>query len=209
MRRGARYTEPVVRLTKSTPSQRRIAAGFSTAELIIVVAIITMMSAFVLTSFTGIREGTSVGAAARELALAVRREQSISLAVSRVDTDVGQLFAPVVGLKLVQGSRTYFMFADIDKSKTYGAGDGKIGQDTVLEGTSYIRKITYRDALQNPQTAPVAHLMSAAPEATLTFSDDAGVSLGDVLEIELSGSSGNAVRTVTVRTSGQVSIKSN
>ena len=172
--------------------------------------IITAVSATVLVGFGASREGASLNRSARELALAIRRAQNMSLAVTQVDTTAGPKIPAAVGLYLTREGETYFLFADLARNNKYDAGDDvKIsGADNlVLEGGVRIKSLVYYDDAGSRQTLPNAHIIFAAPEAAMTLADTNGAALGELMEIELGTPSGRLTKTLTVRISGQVSIK--
>lgn len=182
-------------------------AGFSVLELLVAVTIITLTSAMVLISFTGVHERTAVNRAARELALAARRVQNISLSVTEVETGFTPTTAQTVGLHIVSGSSNYTLFLDKNEDGVYGAGDVVIGKVEAFAGSMRIRSITYIDSTNIQQTTLLAHMIAVAPEAALKITNASGGTLGDTLQIEIGPLVGDAVRTVTIRTSGQISIK--
>ena len=189
-------------------------SGFTIIEMAVVLAIITFISAAVLVSFTGLHEGAAVNRSARELALAIRRAQNMSFAVTRVDTATGPRIPPAVGVRFTVGSPIYFIFADMVRDNMYAdtvldnAVDAKVSNaEGIFEGGIKVASLLYYDSLGGAHVVPVAHVIFVAPEATVVLTDAAGNSLGDILEIGLASASGNAKRTVVVRTSGQVSIK--
>mgnify|MGYP001576208317 FL=1 len=175
--------------------------------------IIMVISGMVLVSFTGLHEGAALNRGARELALAIRRVQNTSLAVTQVDTRAGPKTPPAVGIRLAQGASIYILFADLTRDNEYDPmvlsddPDVKVGDDQIFEGGVKIKSLIYLDALGSPQAVEVANIIFAAPEATVFIGDQDGVTLGDTLKIELAAASGRLTKTVTVRTSGQVSIK--
>ena len=191
--------------------------GFTIVEMVVVMAVITAISAVVLVNFGGLREGAALTRSARELALSIRRAQNMSLAVTRVDTLVnGELvpaIPPAVGLRLEQDRQSYFLFADMVQDNKYDAelipdvDDALISDDVLFEQGVRIKALTYRDALEQPRSISVAHVVFVAPEAAVSLTDGDGSSLGDLLEIELALPSGRLVKKIEMRMNGQVSIK--
>ena len=121
---------------------------------------------------------------------------------------------PAVGVRLATGSPIYFSFADIVQDNKYsevvvgGSVDAKINPgDQTFDGGIKVASLTYYDALVIGHTVPIANVVFVAPEATVVLTDATGISLGDTLEITLVSGSGQVSKRVTVRTSGQVSIK--
>lgn len=188
--------------------------GFTIVEIVVMLAIITAVSAITLVSFSGLHEGAALNRGARELGLAIRRAQNMSFAITRIDTQTGPVIPPAVGVRLSAGSPNYFLFADIVEDYRYstelGAGlvDAKVtGTDVAFEGGVKVGSLTAYDDLGSPHTASLAHVLFIAPEAVVMFTDADGNSLGEVLEIRLVSGSGQLQKTIVVRTSGQVSIK--
>ena len=188
--------------------------GFTIIEMAVVLAIVTAISAAVLVSFTGLHEGAAINRSARELALAIRRAQNMSFAVTRVDTLAGPKIPPAVGLRLITGSPAYFIFADMVQDNTYSETvvnnvvDAKVSNtEAVFEGGIKVESLTYYDTLGTAHTAGAAQVIFVAPEATVVLTNSAGAALGDVLEIGLVSASGATRKKIVVRTSGQVSIK--
>lgn len=186
--------------------------GFTLVEVVVMMMIVVTISGVVLVSFTGLHEGVATNRAARELALAIRRMQNVSLAVTQVNTLAGPRTPGAVGMRLETGSPRYTLFADIVRDNKYdavvvaGQSDAKISEG-VLEGGVAITGLSYENEFGRSQTVETAHVIFTAPEAAMTVSDRNGETLGEVLQIVLSRSSGRLAKTVTVRTSGQVSIK--
>lgn len=182
-------------------------------EVVVMMMIIVTISGMVLASFTGLHEGAALNRGARELALAVRKVQNTSLAVTQVDTHAGPKIPSAVGLRLTRGGSAYILFADLTRDNKYDTSvlsddpDAKMGEDQLFEGGVTVKSLTYFDALNSPQIVGTAHIIFAAPEAAVFIADQDGNTLGDTLKIELTAPSGRLTKTVTVRTSGQVSIQ--
>lgn len=179
--------------------------GYTMIEVVVMLAIVTAISTVVLISFTGLNEGGAVNRSARELALAIRRAQNMSLAVTQVQTSSGPRIPPAVGLKLDRSNPTsYFTFADLVLDNKYvSAGDAQIGVDETFPRGTRINLLT--GPTGSPHT--IVYIMFAAPEAVVTLSDINGASIGDKAEIEIVSASGLYKKRITVRTSGQVGIK--
>jgi hypothetical protein len=182
-------------------------------EMVVMMAIIVVISGMVLVGFTGLHEGSALNRAVRELALSIRGVQNTSLAVTQIDTRAGPKIPAAVGIRLMQGSPAYTLFADLTRDNKYDTSvisdepDARMGDDRMFEGGIKVSSLTYVDALNNPRQVSVAHIIFAAPEASVLVTDQDGAALGDTLVIELQGVSGTLKKTVTVRTSGQISIK--
>ena len=186
-------------------------AGFSVLELLVAITIITLTSAMTLVSFTGVRDRTAVNRAARDLALAARRVQQLSLSVSAFEAGFSSPTAQMVGISVVSDSSEYTIFLDKNENGIYETGVDTTSTQPGLSGEFVggvrIRRIGYIDLIGNPASTLVAHVIFAAPEATMRFTDVSGNNLGEVLDIEIGTTAGIFIRTVTIRISGQISIK--
>jgi len=189
--------------------EKKTPAGYTMVEMVVILAIITGISGIVLFSFTGLNEGASLNRSIRELALAIRRAQNMSLAVTQLEvgSPPTSQIPPAVGVRLsTQDPERYFLFADLAPVDNRYTGVGeKIGNtETLFERRVKINRI--RGDGGSPHTT--VHILFTAPEANITFSDDAGAVIpGEKIEIELISPSGDLVRTITVRLSGQISVK--
>lgn len=172
-------------------------------EVVVMLGILTLVSTAVLVSFTGLNESGLINRSAREFALAIRRAQNMSLAVTQVETSAGPQVPPAVGVKLDRSYPSiYFLFADIIFDKKYTADDAKIGQDENFPPGIKINSLI--DSAGG--TRSVVYIIFTAPEAAVSLTDENGISIGDKITVELASPS-RQKRKVTIRTSGQVSIK--
>lgn len=178
-------------------------------EMVVILAIVTAVSAVVLFSFTGLSEGTALSRSARELALAIRQAQNMSLAVTQINVGsppTAQI-PPAVGIRLNTAEPTiYFLFADLPIVDNRYSGDSEkiLGTQITFERRVKINRIV--DEAGAPKA--LAHIIFAAPEASVFITDANGSStLGEKVDIELTAPSGNLKKTITIRSSGQISIK--
>lgn len=179
-------------------------------EVVVMMAIITVISSIVLFSFTGLNEGAALNRSARELALALRRAQNISLAVSQVEVgdpaSASLIIPPAVGVRLVKSASSYLIFGDLKPApdNRYNGTPEKIGSDILME-----RGVAIESLLdQNGASHNIVHVLFTAPEAVLTLSDENGLLLrSNSIKITLSPPSGQPKKVITVRTNGQISVK--
>lgn len=185
-------------------------SAFSLVEALVVIAIITLISVISIVNFSSYNEGAAVKRSARDLALAIRKAQNMSLAVAAFG--VSATVPPKIGVWLTTNSpgNAYFTFRDLNPPNGNGIYDSptdqKIDTDKVFERNVKISSLTgYSGMSSAPYT--VVHIMFVPPEATVSFTDAGGVSIGDRLEILLAASAGSITKKITIRTSGQISIK--
>lgn len=175
-------------------------------EVVVMISILTAISAIVLFSFTGLNQGAALNRSIRELALALRRAQNMSLAVSQVEVGGALLIPPAIGIQLQDEAQSYLIFGDLPGSRDnkYTSLAEKIGPDLLFE-----RGVKVESLIDGNNTSHVTvHIIFTAPEAAITLTDVGGGAMGsNDLVITLSPPSGQPKKTVTVRTSGQISIK--
>ena len=178
-------------------------------EMVVILAIITAVSAVVLFSFTGLNEGTSLNRSVRELALAARQAQNMSLAVTQLEigSPPAPQIPPAVGIRLsTEDPERYFLFADLAPvDNRYTGIEEKIeNTEKTLERRIKINRITDDD----DDDYSAVHIIFVAPEATVVISDEDGeIISGEKIDIELISPSGNLIKTLTVWLSGQISVK--
>lgn len=179
-------------------------------EIVVMLSIVTAISAVVLFSFAGLNEGAALNRSSRELALGIRKAQNMAIAVTEIPVGVVDPTNEVplaVGIKFSLNDPThYFLFAERSPLNFKYDGDPEkiVGQDSFLErGVKFNRLIG-----ENGQLHSTIHIIFAAPEADIVLTDINGNPIpGDVITLELISPSGQVKKSVTVRTSGQVSIK--
>ena len=180
-------------------------------EVVVMLSIITIISAMVLFSFVGLSEGGALNRSARELALALRKTQDMALVVNQVEVGIPPVsqIPPAVGIKLSRGTSDYKIFADLNpRDNKYTSANEDIGAPQALERNTRINAIYYYDAFGSRLPIATAHIIFAAPEAAMSITDENGnPELGEKLEIELITPTGGATKTIMVRTNGQINIK--
>lgn len=183
--------------------------GFTMVEIVVMLAIITAISGAVLVNFSGLNEGGALNRSARELALNIRRAQNSSLAVTEIaagDPPV-KTISPAVGVELTRNQSAYFLFADLDsptpRDYRYSGSYEKIGQDEIFQRNVKISSLT----APGGGTYSKVNLVFNAPEASLVIADSSGLSIGNTLLITLTAPTTGQTKTITVRTSGQISIQ--
>jgi len=185
----------------------KVAGGFTMIETVVVVAIITAISAQVLFGFTGFNEGAALNRSRRELALAIRRAQNMSLAVTQIMVgDPPTALVPIaMGLRLaIADPSASFLFADLTPrdNKYTGIGEKVLASDVRFERNVKINRILDESGI----LYPVVHILFSSPEAYLTFTDaNGGALVANLITIELLTPSGQ-IKRVVVRANGQISM---
>ncbi len=189
--------------------------GFTAIELIVVIAIITLISSTVLVSFSGLNQGIALQRGARELALATRRAQNRALAVSQLRIGGVDVIPPAVGIFLTTGSTNFKVFADLadpvsglsDKHYTSSSED--------FETATFDRSIQIQALKGYPggEATPAvnhdtANILFSSPDGTMNITDENGSNalIGERLDVVLVAPNGQT-KTMIVRITGQIDIK--
>ena len=189
--------------------------GFSVVEVLVSIFIIALLSVQIL-GFSGLKEAASLNRAAQELGFAIRRAQSMALAVTRLEIG-GIMQTPLsVGIRLSSSpaldplsdppfslafNREYIFFADQDRDRMYETAE-RIEPNLVLPGGIFMKAITLSDS----SAISTAHIIFTTPEAFMLLTDANGILVvGTQINVILQGRSG-ATRTIEIHTSGQVTI---
>jgi len=179
-------------------------------EIVVMVAIITFISASVLVNFSGLNEGGSLNRSSRELALNMREAQNMSMSVKELavgsPTPTNTL-PPGVGLEITRNTDSYIIFADLDFPNPR---DFKYsGVSEKIEPLKYFLRNVVVSSITDSEDIPYSkiNIIFSAPEASMTITDNNGVDLGNMILLVLRSPTTGQTKTITVRTSGQISIK--
>lgn len=176
-------------------------------EIVVMMAIIVTISGMALVSFGGLHEGVAVNRSVRELGLAIRKIQNVSLSITHVDTGAGPKIPKAVGMQLMQGASGYTLFLDQDFNKKYDPGSNPPDVKLADGDQVFVGHVTVSSLAVDGVSAGVVYVIFTTPYADMVISDQNGALLGDTLKVTLTGPSGQISKKVTVRTSGQVSIQ--
>ena len=183
--------------------------GFTVVEGLVMVSIVMIISLIVLVNFRGLGGNVALRRSVQELALDLRRAQGMALAVRRVSTTAGPVIPRVVGVHFTLTSPSgYFSFVDLNLNRIYDAGTDAIINESnvVLPGRASISGLNSYDGGGNPVAQSVVTITFAAPDAAMAIYNASGA-IGDSARIELAAPAISLVKSVRVRTSGQVSIE--
>jgi len=187
--------------------------GITAAELLVSISIITIVSAQILVSFTGLNESIALQRSARELALAIRRAQNISLATTQFPGITEPVVAAGVRISRLTGEQNrYFIFIDRanpSRDNRYsGAGSGEKLPQTETIFPRGVVVSSFIGCASNPTCTgvDVIHAIFVAPEATAILTDANGTPVGNNIEITLRAPNLQTVKVI-VLTTGQISIR--
>ena len=169
--------------------------------MLVSVAIVLMVSAQVLVSFSTLNERTTLDRAAQELAFHIRRAQNMALAVAPVN--LGAAGTPTipqaVGIRI--STNDFLFFADQNKNGNYDGASEQIGPLGIFPRNIRVASIT-GEVVGNPG----ANIIFYTPEATVALTNFSAVAIPNFIDIRLQGASG-AIKIVRVRISGQVTVR--
>ncbi|MDP3772384.1 MAG: prepilin-type N-terminal cleavage/methylation domain-containing protein [bacterium] len=195
----------IKRVTGRFNAFRRERSGFTLAEMLVVIAIITLLSVSTVANFTSLGNAAVLERSARELGLAIRKAQNAALAVS-VFTQTGATPPPAVGIRVTVGGGSYLYFGDKNGDGKYDPCCEFIAQTTFERSVKVSRIIDASGAPLAPGTT--IGIVFSAPEAVINFyPGGGGTALPDAkMDIELKAPSGQ-VRTVSVHDTGQITVR--
>lgn len=189
-------------------------SGFTTIELVVSLAIITLVSAQVLVSFSGLGQGVTLNRAIQELVGEIRKAQYAAIAVIYAPTS-GLPPSPAVGIRIstvVGATPQVLRFIDRNdwpigapqpQDNKYTGPQEKIGE-YALPGKIRINRLIDD---QDNDAYTTMHILFKVPEAEVTLAKDDGTPFpGNRVDIELISTTG-AKKTVTVRITGEINAK--
>jgi len=105
--------------------------GFTLVELVVVVAVITIITAFLLFNQNKFNSSTLMRSLAYSVGLSVRQAQLYGVSVRGSGTGASPSFTNGYGVYF-SNQNTFTLFADTDNDATYDAGEGLSGVGGVL-----------------------------------------------------------------------------
>lgn len=181
--------------------------GVSIAEMVVTLAILTIISMMVLANFSGIGSAAALDRSAREMANTLRAAQINAISVRKiikfdeVPPAIGVHFDPSLD------PRSYSTFADLSASYDWKFQPAELMDTFFTDQKTRINRLLVNDIPLPAGTR--TNIIFVSPEATMYIVDDVTTPadvLGDLLEIELEGISGRT-KSVIVRTTGQISVR--
>src|SRR3990167_3654568 len=195
---------------ESLELRRRLgAAGFTLTELMVVVTIMTLLTGVFLFQQRQFDSTTLLRSLAYSVALSIREAQTYGLSVRSFGGEF-----PAYGILFdISNNDEYVLFADTNGDGQYN-GSGEIVDSYVLQGNYEISDIC---ATNGPELCGIGWMTVTFkrpnPDACIATSDPGGNNVCNGSNTPLYsqgrvhiGVSGGATRSVTVTTSGQISV---
>jgi len=187
----------------------RVVTGFTLVESVIVLGIIVLIASFLLVGFPSFSQRINLQRASQRLALSLRKAQNMSLAVRQLELPSGvRTVPPAFGIYIDQASTptSYFIFADLRPSdQLYDPGDDIVVETITLEpGIAFDELVS--DLGGGEVVRDVLNIVFTVPEARMEIRSTDTETVGESAELILTSRAGD-VRSVVVRTSGQIQVK--
>lgn len=189
--------------------------GFTLAEIIVVVSIISVLGSVVIFSYSNFNDRLALSTSAQEMALAIREAQTYGINVKETSIGGGD-FTRAFGIYFDQtnGSNTkYYVFADKDNNKRYGDALGSCsGSECVemftLRNGIYISAIGGSCPSSNSSTALHISFLRPNPDAMISFTNSIGLTCSDqsLGTVTLQSPKGRTV-SVNVYKTGQIDVQ--
>jgi prepilin-type N-terminal cleavage/methylation domain-containing protein len=187
----------------------RALPGFSMVELLMVVAIFSVISLIVLTNHSKFNSSVLLGSLAYNIGLSVREAQVYGLSVREYNSN----FKVGYGIHFANPT-SYFLFADVDADRRYDSGVDSIvrmytaGQGHTLSKYCGIKVDGQRDCSDGSTSATISHLdvvfYRPDPDANIS-SNQFGAYSGAEITV---GSPSGETRTITIASTGQIAVSS-
>lgn len=194
--------------------------GFSVIELLVSIAVGTVLLAVVVTNYYTSNDKLAIQSAAQELSIVIRQAQAYGLAVKESVTGSGAFtyaYGVYFNYNSVTNASTYQLFVDRDNDNFYDVGSGTCGALT----TECVETLTLRNgikisAIHNSLSAIPAGATSLNitfkrpnPDAVIYFKDNSGTTiLGPTTrgKVILTSPRGTTA-TISVDNTGQILIQ--
>lgn len=184
--------------------------GFTMVEVVILLAIFSLVASVVLVSFPAFSQRINIQRTAVNLALSLRKAQNMAFAVRQAPTAPPQV-PPAYGLYFnrVAMPNSYLIFADFSPA---GSPNGRYDpppRDTLIETVTLGPGITWGEFTSDlggaNQPQDILNVSFSVPEARVGIAN-AAQSVGESAEIVLLGRTGIR-RSIILRTTGQISVR--
>jgi len=189
-------------------------SGFTSIELVVSLAIITLVSAQIFVSFSGLGGNAALNRAIQELTGEIRKAQYSAIAVIYAPNS-GLPPSPAVGIRIstvVGAIPQVLRFIDrndsgctpcVQNNKYDAVWNEKIGE-YALPGNIKINRLIDD---QGNDTYTTMHILFKVPEAEVALAKDDGTLFpGNRVDIELAAANGTK-KTITARITGQINAK--
>ncbi|MBI2639788.1 MAG: hypothetical protein HYW90_02760 [Candidatus Sungbacteria bacterium] len=176
--------------------------GFTMVEIVIMLAIITLISSAVLVSFPSTLGSISTQISAQRFALALRQTQNQALAVRTVEGPEGPIIPRAVGIHAdLTAPGVFFSFADLNVNHIYDASD------IIIQEFGFDRGVRIVDIFDDGGRSQGAiNIVFTTPSAETTLYNESD-SIGQFVSVGVQAPGGELMRRVRIHITGQISIE--
>ncbi len=193
----------------------KFTAGFTLVELIVSLAIVSLIMSVVSYNYSAFNDELAVSAGGQEIASVLRQAQTYGLSVKEAAAGSGQ-FNSAYGVYVDTGDNThYYLFVDTNGNKKYdpGSGCGNAGsecveKDTLRSGVVISSVCDGSTCSPSGATGLTVTYLRPNPDASINFVNAGGNIVGSSLtgKISLLSPQGKTL-TVTIESTGQISVQ--
>ncbi len=204
----------------NSESRRRYNLGFTLVEIMVTVAIVTILISTAILNYFSFNDRLSLSSAGQEMAINIRLTQSYGLNVKETSPGASD-FTKAYGIYFdmdTGDNDEYIIFADLNSDKKYdeGSGCGTGGGTECVELVKIDNRVTISlvDAIGSCPSLNAARSLNIIflrpnPDAEINFLNNGGNSVcypSPNAVITLT-SKGGRVSTLTVEATGQISVQ--
>ncbi len=188
-------------------------SGFTILEMLVVIAIVTILGGAVIFGYRAFSDRLAVSAASQDIAIAIRQAQTDGVSVKQSGQDTGN-FSAGYGIYFTMADPTsYQIFSDENNDGVYdggaqcgNGGDCLVEKDTLRSNASIVSICDVGSCSPEglPASAVSIVFVRPNPDALIHFSNTSGTFADQSARIVLT-SAGGTQSTVTVESTGQIS----
>ncbi len=182
--------------------------GFTLVELAVTITVFAVIGSLALANYPRFSQRASLTKTAQEIAMALRKAQSLSFGVRGVGA--GSLQFPGYGVRFQLATpHEFFIFADLNGDNRYNSSDAIIETFTIHFSPSIFQICTGEETLPSPNCSHTAlDIVYSRPQASSQYPVIiVGAAGAADAEIKIRNPAGDTVKTVVAWTTGQVAVK--
>ena len=178
--------------------------GFTLVEMLVVLGIFTIITTLVLARNTQFTRNIAITNLAYDVALAIREAQVFGLSVRQVPGQTGN-FSAAYGMHFEQGESTFSLFADLDEDNQFDELSEEVETFSMQDGFTIRQLCGSASGIECNLVDEAVDILFERPDPEARIIARKNGALNYV-EIEI-GSDAAGERTITVMTTGQITIK--
>ena len=189
-----------------------LSEGFTIIELMVSIAIMVVILSVILVNYKKFDSGIVMTNLSYDIALSIRTAQTYGVSTKGANGAFDKPYG--IHFDTTLPANSYTLFADLNANGVYDdSSEGSIATKYNLRGAYYIKKVCWLDNVLTPKCSPEngnsvdITFKRPDPDAKLKFNSADQIGLSAV-EIYLgSNQDAKAEKVITVRPTGQISVK--